>query len=363
MLTATPRIHPAQCTRYRYRYSTCSQCVDACPHAALEARDDGVVLDAMRCRNCGLCDAACPTGTFHCESLPDPDRLRSLATRDAVSIACTPSGHEGDLRVPCLGAIGPTALAVLVNRGAAVTLRGAGHCEHCEHAATGTGFIDAQMRTLDELLDVLTLPEERRGSCVLERSVGKDTNRFDGGRRAFFRRALGYVEKASAPPASSLFMDVPDAAIRAARHHVPMRRRMLDALLETGEPGAARLRPDSLLFAATLELETSNCTRCEACARACPTGALDVDESQQRWTMQFDGRRCVACGVCVEVCQPGVLYLSGIGAAETPRTLHVCDKLRCDNCNRPFVPLADEGRCGICGDDDRDFSDIFGSPS
>ena len=54
-------IRATHCTRYRYRYSECRRCADACPHEAIELTDEGVSVSDADCRQCALCAAACPT--------------------------------------------------------------------------------------------------------------------------------------------------------------------------------------------------------------------------------------------------------------------------------------------------------------
>jgi len=39
----------------------CHSCIEVCPHQALTATDQGILLDAARCDGCGLCCDACPT--------------------------------------------------------------------------------------------------------------------------------------------------------------------------------------------------------------------------------------------------------------------------------------------------------------
>ncbi len=50
------------------------------------------------------------------------------------------------------------------------------------------------------------------------------------------------------------------------------------------------------------------CVYCTVCAKKCPTGALAVNRSQKRWTI--DRLLCIACGYCVETCPKHCLELS-----------------------------------------------------
>jgi electron transfer flavoprotein alpha subunit len=39
----------------------CAACIDTCPVAALEMKNDKAVVDADTCVDCGACVGACPT--------------------------------------------------------------------------------------------------------------------------------------------------------------------------------------------------------------------------------------------------------------------------------------------------------------
>ncbi len=49
-----------------------------------------------------------------------------------------------------------------------------------------------------------------------------------------------------------------------------------------------------------IELVPENCTFCGACARRCPTAAINVDRTNKGF--YFEPFRCIICEACIEIC-------------------------------------------------------------
>lgn len=364
MTAAYPEFRQTRCTRYRFRYSECRRCADACPHDAIGYSDEGASVDLARCQNCGLCATACRTGAWNAGNVPRVELLKQAIKATQWSFACAPSGAAADAIVPCLGALDATMLAYLGKRGIPVELRGAEHCGECAHGAKGAAQIDANLEATAMLREasgetwaavtVAAAPTENRASVA----------GFAPGRRQLFRRLVGRaateVRQAAEPVIAP--EPVPDRAIRAARVFVTEQRELAQIIARTKERSAFPVREHEALPLLKLAL-AEGCTACEACARACPTGALQVRESDTAWSLAFRFDHCVACEVCLEVCQPRVLYPvrefdAAPGAALV--VLHALNKQRCRRCDRAFVSPAPAEMCGICADDETAFDTIFG---
>ncbi|MGB5079120.1 MAG: 4Fe-4S dicluster domain-containing protein [Burkholderiales bacterium] len=359
-----PEFRASRCARYRFRYSECRRCADACPHDAVTLTDEGVSLDGARCRNCALCASACRTEALVPGNLPRIELLKQASRQQGFSFACAPSQAPGDAIVPCLGALGVAAFAYLAKRGIPVELRGTGHCTECPHGAKGAAQLELNLDALERLRDAAKPHEWAAITLDGTAREGTETARHRHSRRQLFRRLIGRgvdeVERSVAPQAQH---PVPQNAIRAGRPFVAAERELLQWVLKTGEAQRAiALRPHAALPLMQLRLK-SGCNACEACFRACPTGALQVRESSTEWALAFEHDRCVACGVCTEVCRPKALYeREEMNAApgRAPSVLLALRKQRCERCDRFFVSTRAQEACPVCIDDDGAFSAIFG---
>ncbi|HEX8987942.1 MAG TPA: 4Fe-4S dicluster domain-containing protein [Rhodocyclaceae bacterium] len=363
MIAAAPIFEESRCTRYRYRYSGCRRCADACPHDALSLDGEGVAVEATKCRNCSLCTAACRTAALAAANLPRIELLKQAIKGKSFSFACAPSGIGADATVPCLGAIDGVILAYLAKRGIAVELRGAGHCAACEHGARGALSMVANIEARDALAGACS-GEEWAALTVAEDAGQAQAQDFHSGRRHLFRRLFGkgVDEMAHAACLADPPVPVEDKAIRSGLWHVPEMRELLTIVSRRSDGMPCRVPALAGLAVADVRLG-AGCSQCEACVRACPAGALQIREGNTDWRFVFLPDRCTGCGLCAEVCQPGALSLNALVDA-TPnadgRTLDVRNKQRCERCDRHFVTPEPRAVCPVCSDDEIAFEQIFG---
>ncbi|WP_136416006.1 4Fe-4S binding protein [Herbaspirillum sp. ST 5-3] len=363
-MASLPEFRASHCTRYRFRYSQCRRCADACPYDAVTLSEEGIRIDPSACRNCTLCVAACPTEALHAAEFPRIDILKRAANKPALTIACAPSGLKGDEVVPCLGTIDAAMLTHLTSRGTGVTLAGTQHCATCEHGKHAARQLELHLEAVAELKTAAGSDSwaEITVSATLQARPGKPTH--SAGRRHLFRRLIGRgVDQIARPVQESDEPSAPLKAIRFARQFSTAGREVLQAVLEQAPQDAERALPvHPAIFAAQVE-KPDGCTACEACARACPTGAVQVRESGVGWELAFEFQRCVGCSVCVEACQPRVLQLAHEirhWKAPEPMVLHHLSKQRCNRCDRFFVSHEPADTCQVCTGDDEDFTALFG---
>ncbi len=365
MSVSIPEFRATRCVRFRFRYSECSRCLDACPHEAIALSDTGAAIDADKCRNCALCVSACRTGAFAADNFKPIDMLRQAIKAEHFSIACAPSGHVADSVVPCLGALDASLLAYLEKRRLPTRLLGASLCADCAHGAKGAAQLAANLEAVSELR-AAAAPDTWLPIDLVEdpAALPAAEPRFASARRHLFRRLFGRgvdeVVAAVEPKAPAIA--VPDKAIRAGAYALTEQRELLQIVAGRKDGQPFQLALHEALPALDITIGPG-CTVCEACFRVCPTGAIKITENPGDWALMFQRDRCVGCAVCLEVCQPRVLDAAAafdLAPDQPAKTLISLAKQRCERCDRFFVSPHPEKSCRVCSDDQDAFAAIYG---
>jgi Pyruvate/2-oxoacid:ferredoxin oxidoreductase delta subunit len=360
-MLAVPNFRAERCVRYRYAYSECNRCAEACPHEAVRLFDAGVELLAANCQGCALCVAVCPTDALLEKSVSADSLLKSAGGRERYTIACAPSAARGDTVVPCLGAINAVTLAEFSRQGIELHLAGSGHCGECAHGSKGADIIRSVLEARDAIcaVELPGVTKTEWAQLVLDEATGDEGNEIAASRRQLFRRLVGQsleviAGEDVAPP--------PLKAIRAAAPFMPERKALLNDIFDGCEEALRAVRHAAI--PAENWVVAQGCTNCEACVRVCPTGAMQLLEDNNAWRLVLLAERCVACDVCVEVCQPKVLRQRDadfvVVNKQKGRLLRNVPRKRCKTCDRLFVTENDASICAICSSDDEDFLHIFG---
>ena len=362
MSVAYPELHATRCVRFRYSYSECSLCRDACPHEAIELADDGVRIDAMRCRNCGLCVGACRTEALASSQIPRVETLKRAIGKQAFSWACAPSGQEADAVVPCLGALDAPTLGYLAKRGIPVELRGRSHCAQCAHGTKGPERLDVVLDAMEALC--AASGEQWAPIKLVQDEEHEERPPHHADRRQLFRRLIGRaIDEAVTATQALPAAPVPERAIRAGAPFVAEQRELLQIICKRREgDDAFVLEPHAGLPLMQLGM-AEGCTACEACFRVCPTAALQIEETSFSWALAVKTDRCVGCAACIEVCQPGALRAQEKIDARPGGEAVVLEKRakqRCARCDRFFVSVDTAETCPVCLDDEEAFSAILG---
>jgi NAD-dependent dihydropyrimidine dehydrogenase PreA subunit len=106
---------------------------------------------------------------------------------------------------------------------------------------------------------------------------------------------------------------------------------------------------------ATLSVSDS-CTACGACARACPTNALQflVDAENKIYQLSISPQYCIGCELCAHACGANAIIVktdplfSEVFGSEPGTILQEGDLAFCDKCNVAYAATLDTHLCPSC---------------
>lgn len=267
----------------------CGLCIEACPTKAISATGSLPAIDAAVCTACGACVPSCPRGALHLTGAANAQvkaQLEALVPGTDIVFACEKAHAEAPpgwalVELPTLALVTPGWILQTRARGARVRLAPCG-----DACCAGTSDVEAFAA---HLLDVWGLP----------------------------------IADGAAP----ITLEEPRATV--------------DGVLRLA-PRAAKRIEDAASPLGVLTCEAERCTLCGACAAACPTNALRLDEAVEGTVLRHDPAGCVACARCVRACPEQALDVSrGIDAAR----LAVCafelaraEREACARCGADLPP-------------------------
>jgi ferredoxin len=325
------------CAHARSQIQGCTRCLDLCPPGALAPAGDHVALDPLVCAGCGLCTAACPTGTLRYDLPAEEASLRRLR-------AALRAWH---------GAAGQAPFVLLHGDGfGAELLEATGQLE----GGVPSGWLPIPMGVVSQTgADMLAMALAWGAAYVVcvSNPARPDTHRPIDDQIAIVNaitEPLGFGARAAqavtADPDAlrAMLQAVEGAADWPAAEFLPLGERRAGALqavrhLHAHAPNA----PDTIVLPqgapfGAVEVDPDACTLCLACVGACPTGALQADPDTPR--LSFQEEACVQCGLCRATCPERAITLHprlqpalGPGAR---RTLHEEPPFACVSCGKPF---------------------------
>lgn len=276
----------------------CGLCSTRCPYGAIDASTPVPTVDTNACTACGACVGSCPAAALRlsgCSTAQLEAQLEPLLGRVAgIVFACrhahapAPPGWAL-VEIPALGLLTPAWILQAWGRGTPVRLAS------CDQPCCAGS---AEVEELAELVAAEAEPVSARA---------------------------GAAQGPPTPPTPTpLALSEPQGTVDA-----------LLALLPDGRSPAIAHDASPL---GILELDQDRCTLCGACAIACPTAALALEEADSALALEHDPRRCIGCDRCTAVCPEDALAVS-----------HGIDLLRLRG-GAAAVMRANSERCMVCGE-------------
>lgn len=289
----------SRCVRHRCNRNECSQCIDACHAEAITWDEEhGLTVATGHCTQCLSCLSCCPTAALRSPELSLLQVFADLAEQPEPVLGCIQNpASKMHAHFSCLGYLGNIELILLValifREGIQLDLT---HCTNCPN--------NHVLKTIDSAhaLAGLILPEQR--VQLIDNPGALKYQPASLSRRDFFR----FFKERSARTASVMVerLQVSARAQSYGSKQVPLVRTLLLKSMES-IPVSHQEKITDEVFGAVIF--TPECTACDRCVGACPTGALDPVEDDQH-PPSFNAQLCVGCGTCATFCRNGGVRLS-----------------------------------------------------
>ena len=313
------------------RDDVCSRCIEVCPVHSITIHNKSVSI-SEDCRKCGLCAAVCPTEALstrrHMPRQVYDQIARAASAYEQCYVTCTralkrlPQGNE--VVLACVGAI-PREMwfALLADYDNISVYLPVGICDRCRNTTGEQTYVDA-IGTAEEWADAALGLEVDQKDMTHEFTRAYKRSQFVSGAIHSAERLVSRTNPALAG-AKAVAKKISDHTQRLNRLQKELenavggktsnsRTRMLTQSRKL-MMGALQHSAD-LAERISLEVpvcDSSLCTMCGECAKACSVHAIDLDKSGN---LTIQSPYCVSCGACVTVCEEGALAMEPMDTSE-----------------------------------------------
>jgi ferredoxin len=306
----------------------CDLCLKSCQYGAISQTDKGVLVDAIKCEECGACVASCPTGALQNQRFTDADFVSYM---EAVMVADDATVVIGDelslhalwwknqgrrwenvffLQYENIESLSLFHFLLLFNQGARrVVLVHGDAAESEKHSGSAPG---RQLALASHIVSGLCYIDDAVLSCSIDNCAGI----LDTSTAGSFGRAETTVD----------FQNRRQALASQLQQLMERSGRQLE------------LSPETFTAFATISCNEDRCTECMACLNDCRIGAMIAN--QEQLVLNHVGALCVGCGLCVSICPENALSISSRVTLAPPffseKTLARAEPMACKSCGKVF---------------------------
>lgn len=333
--------HPGNCINAKKPFAAvCRQCVQMCPHDAINEKKD---ISKAKCTECGVCMAVCPSDGFVDRTMDD--LKEHLFGADSVTLNC-PAAQPGTYEISCLGMFDRDAWSTLILLSEHKELRLlTGDCASCQDLQACA----ISVGTLKDLLRSWTSPNNIK--IEIMPWDGRTTQAIDGSTPEA-PQSLGELREKK-KLAKKLKTIVP-ALIADETYTITRTRSWLMEALEG--------KPERKIPFQALKID-DKCTACGVCARVCPQEALTHIQDNGTDRFVYQPGLCCHCLRCIKICGPKALTMTEMEL--DTRFLHGKVLLReivprfCSSCGHRIFHQLEPGLCIICARKDPELKGIL----
>ncbi|MDO4404520.1 MAG: 4Fe-4S binding protein [Atopobiaceae bacterium] len=320
-----PRANTVYCSRVAAgRPDVCGRCLEVCPVDAIEIGEKTLKVND-NCRECGLCMSVCPTEAFQLPKHMSKqlyDRIARIASAyEQCYVTCTRAlgryPKDNEVVLPCVGLLTPELwFALLVDYDNISVYLPVGVCDRCQTTTGEEVYVD-HIGTAEQWSGYSVGLEVDEGAMTHELTRAYKRGQFVSnlartGSRALMAgspallgaRAVAERIKRHTQKLNDMQRTLEDAVggktSQNRRHVLTQSRKMLLSTIQESPVLA------TVLGCRVPQCNSSLCTMCGDCVRACSLHVCDLDASGH---VSVEPAYCVGCGACAAVCESGALTM------------------------------------------------------
>lgn len=327
-----PRTNSVYCLQVASgRADVCNRCLETCPSNAIDIGPKAIKI-TDDCRECGLCLSVCPTEAMQLPKLMSKqlyDKIARIAsTYEQCYVTCTRAlgryPKDNEVLLPCVGVLTPELwFSLLVDYDNISVYLPVGICDRCRTTTGEEVYVDhisqaeewsgfsVGLETEEANLNHEQTRAYKRGQFVQNMARAGQNVLLAGnptllGAKAVAARIKRHTQKVN--DMQKALEEAVGGKTSSNRRHVLTQSRKL--MLSTIQ--------DSPVLANVFDLQmpvcdSSLCSMCGECVRACPVHACDLDQGGH---FSAEPTYCLSCGACVKVCEDEALCMEPVDPAE-----------------------------------------------
>lgn len=365
------KINTCQCLPLRSPKSICRLCVEHCPVAAIELKQDSIKIADNRCTGCGICFNLCPTGVYEMTNLYQDAFLETarhnISKTGTVKIECYKIPFEYSLpkavRVPCLAHITPGLILKLMSLGVdEVMIRGAGICAVCESRCGDKIARDTVSKT-QKLLEAIGL---KKKASITQAGISINNLIYEGERLKDYkddpnlsrRQIFSLFKKEAKKGVAGIIKNENTLKIEGKERLKKAMPKQRDNLLKAIEGFSSTFGNRSITSSIFPAVTINNgCNMCRLCVLFCPTDALAIEDTEKGAGIVFKTATCTGCNLCVDVCAEKAVALDHkeVFMEDIVKRNKIMliwfDNVCCSSCGKVFAKIKKikaENICDVC---------------
>ena len=357
----------SSCVRVTNKFSTCTECVSACPVETISILEQTPSFIPNDCVGCGGCLSACPSAAYTLDDFSPINFIFSFLESDKNTISCKEDN------IPCLASLSTEEILSMSLLYGEDILFDKSHCAECSINKPNVELIQNRVEEVNFLLEAI---EVNKSVIFEDLNVISENTEDNISRRKFLSKAnikdVALAKHKFDNKVKSLDEELKEHLVTSddvkliRENRIPERRKLFSMAMKRAQVPSKfhNLDIEDISFISQKVIDKDTCTNCQMCYRICPTGALSSNKHGA--FIAFNAIECIKCNSCHDVCEPDSITLKSVFNMQQlfkpkQELLVEFSIKRCDECAMPFVYRGGEVMCERCRVEEEEAHELWGT--